>query len=513
MRLLGIQLDGPLLRAAAVEVTRRHGTKILALRTANISDAAVVKQLYTDSKGRIGSGLSCREFIIRIVELTIKKGPLVEQALALQAESVHYFPQEEVLTVPVLQRKNSKALLFTARKEAIKAHLSEFEKIQIEPDGISSVCSALCSFVQWKIPSLQSVFIVDLGTTEWTCVWMQNGSPFKSHSIPGGVDSLLNAFWEDRKKILLHKEIEGAARQVDLLQLKAHLNPSLTNKLHELRQKLAQIIHSFQREADLQPLLFTGRTDALCHLSEFLIENVRDAICSECKGALTPEDQKFAVSIGLALERAKPGSLQFRRGEFFPQKNWKKLGIYSLFLLFFSLAISSALFIGGIKSTGARKAKMLQSLHSSLEKWDPSIKKKIFTGTDDEIISRWAAAIDAHSKEYPYIPKSPRVAESLNWLTAHPLLSQFREQGDPIHIQEIRYQLLKFPKIGASKEPYQSKMEIEFQFKEPIHARQFHEALLKGDQYVDPHQQVDWEVLANGYKTAFYLRNQSQYVF
>ena len=67
MRLLGIQLDGPLLRAAAVEVTRRHGTKILALRTANISDAAVVKQLYTDSKGRIGSGLSCREFIIRIV--------------------------------------------------------------------------------------------------------------------------------------------------------------------------------------------------------------------------------------------------------------------------------------------------------------------------------------------------------------------------------------------------------------------------------------------------------------
>ena len=57
----------------------------------------------------------------------------------------------------------------------------------------------------------------------------------RSHSIPGGIESLLSALWEDRKKILLQKEIEGIAKQIDLLQLKPHLTPHIAEKVKRVQ--------------------------------------------------------------------------------------------------------------------------------------------------------------------------------------------------------------------------------------------------------------------------------------
>ena len=87
-----------------------------------------------------------------------------------------------------------------------------------------------------------------------------------------------------------------------------------------------------------------------------------------------------------------------------------------------------------------------------------------------------------------------------------------KKEQDPIEILSLRYQLLKFPKLDASQEPYQAKVEIEFKVKSPLNARKFHEALLKGDERVDPSLEVNWEALNDLYRVSFYLKNRSPHV-
>ncbi len=516
MQILAIQIDRPFLRVALIEKCRK-GIEIRTLKSAPLLEADDVKQLYTNFKGKIVTGISSKDLMIRVMELKIGQNRHAEQAIAFQSEATSHFNPADILTVPRLEKKkegNIEALLFTVPKEALRNYLQEFDQLEIDPDAISSICSGLCNFIKWKIPALTDAFIIDLGSHEWTCAWMEKGNLRKSLSISGGIEDLMTALWEDRKKILLQKEIEGVAMQIDLQQLKPHLNPHLTAKLHELRLELAKIIYSFHRIAGFKPLLFTGRTDAFVHLREYLMESFKDAVSGECKGSLTLEEQKYAIPIGLAFEQTFLNPLQFRREEFFPNKNWKRIGIFSIAILVFSLLFSSALFIFGISLEDSRKMEMIESLNSSLDRWDPQLKRKIFSegNNEEEILDRWINAVESYNKEYTYIPQSPKVAEVLAWLSSHPVVEALKNEGDPMIVRDLHYQLLQYPKLGSTKEPYLAKVELEFQVKGSMHARKFHEALLKGDDKVDPHLEITWETLADGYRTSFFLKNRSPHV-
>jgi len=343
---------------------------------------------------------------------------------------------------------------------------------------------------------------------------MENGELKKSYSISHGIESILLALWQDRKKILLLKEIEGTAKQIDLMILNPDLNPHLIVKLNESRRDLAKAIYSFHRDSDLKPVIFTGRVDAFGHLPEFLIDSFKDAVRPEFASPLTRDEQKFAACAGLALEKAFSRSLQFRINEFFPQKNWKRIGFYSLLLFLTSFILAIGLVGFGIRTCELRKMQMLDSLQSSLDRWDPVLKKSLLSNKSDieEIIDKWIYEIEKNNKDYSYILQTPKMAEVLTWISTHPLLVQLEKEGDPIQIGEIHYQLVQFPKIGSAQEPYLGKVEIEFQFNEAMNTRKFHEALLKGDEQVDPHLEISWDALNHGYRTSFYLKNRSPHV-
>lgn len=498
MLILGIQLDPPHLRGALIQWGRK-GIEIRALRGCFLNEPANVKQLYIASGSlKIVSGISPKNFLIRPMELKIGNLKHIEEAIAFQSEAMTHFNPKEILTVPCIQKKEkegTEVLLFTIPREGLKHHLTELEKIEIDPDAVSAIPSALCHFVRWKFPLLLDAFIVDLGSSEWTCAWMEKGQLKKAHSILGGIESLLAALLEDRKKILLKKEIEGAAKQIDLLLLKPELNPHLTTKLNELRQELSKVQTSFERGTEKKPIVFTGRTDAFIHLSEFLIDS------SENKLPLTLEEQKFATCLGLALTQTKSQPLQFRREEFFPRKNWRKMGLYSLCLIAASLVLSGSLLGFGLQSIQARKLEMLSNIRSPLE------------GDAEEKIDRWISAIEKNNKEYPYILQAPKATEVLSWLSSHPLLEELKKEGDPIHLREIRYQLVNFPKMDSPTEPYLAKVEIEFQFKSATNARKFHEALRNGDTCVDSRLEITWDSLHDGYRSSFFLKNRSPHVF
>ena len=511
MQSLGIQIDKPFVRVALLQ-KGRSGIKLCALKSALISDPENVKQLYIPTfKGRLASALSSQDLLIRSIELKITGSRYLNEALAFQSESATHLNPTDILTVShgVKKKKGTvEAYLCTASREALRTHLQELQHLGLEPDCVSSTCLGLVRYIRWKAPSISNAFIVDLGSSEWTCIWMENGELKKSHSLAGGIEALLSALWDDRKKILLPKEVEGVAKQIDLLQLKPNFNPHLSEKLNELRQELAKTIYAFHRISNQRPIIFTGLVDAFGRLSEFLSGAFKEAISSESvfpPGEL--EHRKFAIPIGLALEQMdRP--LQLLQQEFFPRKNWRRAGLYALILIFSSILLSLGIFVSGSNMVAARKKTMFESVQPMLDQWDPQLRAETQTAID-----RWITAVSAHNKEYPYLLQAPRVSEVLTWLAQHPLLLEFKKEGEPLEIEDLHYQLVEYPQVGSTQSPYKAKVELEFFVKSPMKARQFHEALLAGDPMIDPTQEVSWESVGVGYRAAFFLKNhRSSYV-
>jgi hypothetical protein len=517
MQRIGIQIDRPFIRIALLQ-KQKNRLEICLLKSALFTEMGHVKQLYSPKfKGSVVSGLPTKEVFIRSVELKITDNRHLKEALNFHYEATSHFNPAEMLSISHCLKKHNgeiEALLFTTPKEALKSHLLELEKMGVSPDRVSTHSMALVQYLQWKAPSLENAFLVDLGFHEWTCVLMEKGRLKKAYALSQGMEALFSSLWEDRKKILLPKEIEGAAKQIDLLQLKSHFNPHLSSKLNEMKQELTKIIFSFHRIANQQPLIFTGNIDGFGHLSEFLTENFKEAIVNQHNFSLPIEEQKYAIPIGLALEQGSD-SLQFLQQEFFPKKNWHRTGFYSLVLGTSSLLLTLIILLIGLGGIQSRKSKMVRSLETTLDQWDPELKQIVFSENADEetILSRWISTVTKYNKEYPYILQAPKVHEVLLWLSHHPFLNEIRQEGDSIDIQEVHYQLLEYPNINAPQENYQAKVELEFKVQNPINARKFHELLLKGDALVDASAGIHWEMLNDdGYRTSFFLKNRIPHV-
>lgn len=509
MQILGIQIDKPFIRAALLQ-KGRSGVKISSLKTALLSNPGNVKQLYIPSfKGRLASGLSSHAVLIRPVELKIANNRYIDEALALQSENATYLNSSEILSISHTVKKEKNKLtahLCAVSKESLRLHLQELRQLQLEPDCVSSNCLALIQYARWKEPSLADAFLVDLGSSEWTCVWMESRELKRSHTLKGGVEALLSALWEDRKKILLPKEVDGAAKQIDLMQLKPNLNPRLSEKLEELRQELAKTICSFYRLSKQKPILFTGHIDAFGSFRQFLLESLKDMTSWKSDGTeLNTDSLKFAIPIGLALEQMDH-PLQLLQEEFFPKKNWRKVGSYACFLSSLSLMIGACILFFGKQQIEMRKAKILSHTASLLKQWN--LEPKDQANIDPSIaLNQWIQAVSAHSKEYSYILQAPRVSEVLSWLSKHPLQAEFRETKDPLQIQNFRYQLIEYPKIGSAKSRYQAKIELELSIQSPMLARKFHEALLAEKSFIDTESDITWESAGDCYRVGFSLKN------
>src|SRR3990167_7507399 len=322
-----------------------------------------------------------------------------------------YFPSGEVITASVIDaKKETKSLLFTTPKDLLQEHLFLLEKLQIDPDIITTAAIGLCQFAKWKIPSLNTAFLIDIGSHEIHCIFMEEGKLKKAYILEKGVESLLAALLEDRKKILLKKEIESAAKQLDLLLLKPSLKANLNALLNEMKLELSKIFFACAPK-DQHPILFTGRVDAFIHLEECLVERPIASI--------SLEEKKFAMSIGIALEATRSNPLQLRRNEFFPKKNWRKMGMFALVILTASMLLSLTLYQFVTESHQARKIKMMNSLGLDY--------KEDMEGQ----IEHWISTIEKNNQDFPYISKAPKVTEVLSWLSNHPLLLELKSQNDP----------------------------------------------------------------------------------
>lgn len=515
MQILGIHIDKPFIRVALIEKSRRR-CEILYVKSLLLDDPENVKQLYTHSfSGKICSALSAKNLLLRHLEIKTSSHRHMEQIIAFQSEATMHFNASDILTIPYIAKKRkdkTDLILFTTPREAIQEHLSELKKYKLDPDCITATPLALIRYAKWKNPNLLDAFIVDLGSEEWTCVCMENGDLKKFHFVDGGIDALLTALWEDRKKILFQKEIKGIAKQIDLLQLKSNLNVQLSEKLMVMKLDLAKLIYSFSSQYGPKPILFTGRIDAFGQMREYLLEAIKESVSDEIQ-EISKEEEKYAIPIGLGLEYG-PTSLQFRKGEFFPRKNWKQAGIYSLYLMLASLFLSGSLIGSTNYIVNMRKQEMVSFLRTSINQWDSSLIPMIFSdGNEEEILQRWNKVVSSNAKKFPYFMQSPKVSEILSWLYQLPILTEIQSEKDPIEIKFFRYQLVQCPKIDTPRDPYQAKIEIEFKTKSALNARKFHDHLLQNEVIVDTSQDIQWEALEGMYRVSFFIKKENKHAF
>lgn len=514
MQIVGIHWDQPYFRTAYLRFNRR-GVEILGLDSG-------VKLLYkANFRGKIITGLSGKDLVIRNFTLKVEKKRHLEQALQFQSETTSHLPSNQILSSALLYEnkkdKTTEAVHITALKEVIGDHLDFYSSLEIAPDRITAIPQALLRYAVWKHPEVEKGIFVDLGSSEWSCIWVEQGKLKRSFSLSEGIEQLLLALLEDRKKTLLQKEVEGVGKQIDLLQIKSHLNPHLHTKLTEKRQELAKIIYAFCRQSSACPIFFTGRTDAFVHLREYLMEPLQEVVISDKKLPPPIEEHKYAISIGLALEERAPyhQSVQFRQEEFFIHKNWKKAGLLITLLLALSMLGSLGALLWNHYTCLSKEQEMIRSVEGLLSRCDPTLKTAIFPkgASTRETIEHWISTIEETDKQPSYTLKVAKVSEILEWLSNHPLLKTFQESGDPIVWKEIKYRLIHFPKIGAVKEEYKAQVEIEFLTENSTNARKFHETLLKGDHYVDAKQPIGWENSSHDYKVTFFLTQKVHHDF
>lgn len=510
MQFLGIHVDTPFLKTALIKKTRGH-VQIVSLNTVVLNELQDVKQLDIEKhKARKISALSSSCVFIKPIELKTSEWKYFDQLLAFHTDATTYMNPNELLSVPYILNKEAdliKTLIFTVPKELLEQHLKEHHCLGIDPDQVSSQCMGLTSYIQWKLPSLRDAFLIDLGSKEWTCVLLEKGKIKKSHAVLMGTESLFSSLWEDRKKVLLPKEVEGIAKQIDLLQLKSNLNPNLSNQLIKIKKELEKIIFSFQKLVGSKPVVFTGHLDAFRHLKEFLLEHIEQIELETSSQEWPLEEKKHAIAIGLGLDQ-KEDSLQFLKGEFFPKKQWSKAGLYMGCLLACCIFMSSALLIVGNQLVEHRYNNMKAQIQKAMKDWQIPIGtlSHFSKSSSFEDLEQWMLEVDSHKKNYEYILSVPKVSEVISWLSKNPF---FQSDANSLELKQFDYALLQYPSIEDIQEPYRAKVELAFKSSNSLDAKKFHESLIHEHWIVDSESEIGWDTNYDVYRVSFFLKNKT----
>lgn len=204
------------------------------------------------------------------------------------------------------------------------------------------------------------------------------------------------------------------------------------------------------------------------------------------------EKWEYAVVIGLALDAAAG---DVRSGQFRAQKNISKKSQKTQkkhWAYFFSLCFLFILTTGlmGNSHLKKREGKILHSL--GLEK-GTSLSKTII---------ELEQSLSKQKKEVISVSFLPKISDILTWLSTHPKLSS------DCSINRIRYQLVKTPRLGTQVKTQSAKIELELTTQNPKSAREFHEALLKDNEFVDQKNDVRWNADHGIYRASFYIKPQ-----
>lgn len=504
--ILGLNAESSLIKTALLK-EEKGAIRLESVKSFFSSDS-FVKQLYTSislpqqQSVQIATSLNPHEVLFRTLSLPIPNRKQALAALPFQLEAILPFPTEEANIAANLNRMGKEAFsisLFASRDSTLESHLQWAQSLHIEPDSISCAPNALYRLCRWLFPQEKNFSIFHFGETKSCCVIVIENEISLSQPLHFGRQDFLQALAKDfpdkTADSLTRDPLSGPL--VHLTQVKEKAQKEIERLFHFLKNKniLTEtsdwIILGETYPAIPTSLFWTGATPR--NIDEFAIP---PAILHD-----------YAIPIGTALDALikDQHSVQFLQGKWIPPRFREKIKKGTI--RFASLCLSAAL-IMGIGSFGLLKKKEKALSEQLLSHLPATMPKNIpqHASAWKEVLWQWESSLNTQKLPFPFIPTVPSVSDLLAWLSAHPTLSS-PEGGkkEGIEIKSLHYQLYKYPKLEEPGGGYSAKVELELTAATPRLAREFHDALLKGDQIVNPKKEIKWNSQNTTYWTSFEL--------
>jgi len=542
---MGIELDGALLKSVALSLVKGKAVIDQFFAIAIDQSAEHVKPLDTTEEGQhflkaakknlIVSALDSDEVLIRTLDVKLKKERDIDSVLAFQAEPLLPYPVENAVLDRMTASQNpegTQLTLIAARKDHVKQHLDRLETLELAPDVVSCVPVALAFFSKLATTTDKPHFILHLGKRQITCALVKDGKLLAAQTSPFGIDALA-------KNLPLGAEI-------DFTNLSQREYPALFDSVEELRRDITRLLYALSkqvRDQEAGELLITGEGAVIPTLGEALSRDLQKQIILPAQDAFGyPAVQvlRFAVPIGAglsALENVKD-QINFRQQEYVHPQPWRHLKQPIALYFMLCIGLAAAFYIFGKANISQQKdalrqeyVDLLGTMNKSYDSFEKEYESKHPRDEGEEgiiaaekltpeDISQRIQLLQKELKDspdtFPLLPNTPRVSDLLAWISTHPnVTGATKENGTPaqplIQVESLSYTMVKRPEAKKKQEKYQVKVELEFSTPTPKYAREFHDALIAPNDFVDPKGEVKWSTNRGKYKATFFLKDRTAY--
>lgn len=462
-----------------------------------------VKPLYTDPAiQKLCQVAGSRLFIVTIpgerviqrrMELPLTKEKDILAVLPFESESLIPFPTEDAVIDKITLDKSSestKIQLYAAKKDDVRVILELWNSYHLDPEWICPEPLALVAFSDAIKLSETSCFIIHLSLDKTTTCLIYGTTllgtatslPFTSENSDAANQELL--------RVLL-----------SLCKQNPDLPPSKIAFVGMLASKFAH-------------------ADSIA--STMQLQNAPPEGLGLSKEALAA----YALPIGsalLGLPNYRHLRINLRKDELAypaPLKRYMKpIALYlglcttlSLFLVLFGKTYIS-------REQNELRSQYVDFLAKTGRDYD-ALEEKFASNqigfVDDpaeltmEDLNQRLDSLDKDIKNapklFPLQPNTPQVSDVLAWISSHPVV-----EANNLKLETFSYTLIKRPDLKKMNEVYRVKVEVEFSAPTPKAAREFHDALLEANDFVDPKEEVKWSSNRGKYRAIFFLKDKTNY--
>lgn len=494
------------------------------------------------------SSLSALTTLVRPLDIKLSKIKDVDAVLTFQAEPILPYPPESALLDRMILKQTetgTELSLFAVPKEQVQDHLEILAKWNLNPEVISCVPAALASFADVFAENTspdKPLFVLHLDLQESVCLLVRKSEVLAAHPFPQGLQNLVQAFARD-EQITFDEALEQ-------LQKKSfeHLPPSsqLYEAYESFRLEVVKASLALPKQGKIsvpEKLLLTGEWGSAPLFSQKIVSAIGKptAALKPSSNSSTEEMQKYAVPLGLALNALPTAAnpINFRQQEFVYPNPWKRFKTpLKIYLSLASLIALLVFLLGNVwishKELGLQKefVDLLAQLHTPYETFERSYEAKMHPSQEgqeravipltdlhqQDLVDRLdflQKEIESTPDIFALYPNVPRVSDVLAWLATHPQVVLKQKDGESaktaLQMDSFSYIMMKRPEQTKKQEKYQVKVEIEFTTATPKLAREFHDALLKPNDIVDPKGEIKWNPSRDRYRVSFFLRDKTVY--
>lgn len=515
-----------------------------------------VKPLYIDPEENIlkeladqhltVSAINESDVLVRRLRLKLTRDKDIEEAFLFQAEPELPYPLENAVVDKIIVEKSegsSLLVFFSVKKDYVQKSIEFWQKHQIDPEIVSAEPIALNALLNASSSPHPLQYAIHVGRLATLSIIVKEGKLLAAHSIPTGWESIYQGYLLDKPQNLI--EIEDIfSESFNLLETESL--PHMKKALDELLQMILWNYLSLMKETRIKetPFLYiTGEGANIFNLPpliEAAIGIPQKELSFPGENCTKENFNRFALPIGLALSAQPseaPIAINFRRNEFTFAAPWKRYKKPLLIYAMLALATACSLYLFGISYLKSKENELKNGFLNLLaftqkpyDAFEALYEQKYpYERRGDGIVpiefldSKGISAridflesgIKSMPDTFPLLPNIPRVSDVLVWLSTHPKLvcQENAPPADcqPFMVDVFNYSLSKRPEITKKNERYQVKIDLEFSTSSPRLAREFHDALITPNDFVDPKGEIKWTATKGKYRTSFYLKDKTSY--